>query len=144
MIFCRRETDVESYTGSSWVNIYTTFFLQTAGVENVFAMSIMVTCIGLIGVLSSLGFTRYVNRRTVMIIGCAGCALSQLSMAIAWTVVPGTKVAGRCVVAFISIFTWFYVAYCKLQIFRCIRNIRANQLLLHSPNSLACRWRDTE
>ncbi|KAH8819240.1 MFS transporter [Xylogone sp. PMI_703] len=110
-LLCLAIVTFHSANGSSWVNIYTTYFLQTAGVENVFAMSIMVTCLGLLGCICSLGFTRYIDRRVIIIIGCSGCALSQLSMAIAWTVVPGSKVAGQCVVAFISIFTWFYVAY---------------------------------
>ncbi|KAE9374674.1 general substrate transporter [Stipitochalara longipes BDJ] len=97
--------------GSSWVNIYTTYFLTIAGVENAFAMSVMITCIGLIGCLFSIGFTRYIDRRTVIIIGCGACALCQLFMAVVWTVHPGSKVAGKCVVAFISLFTFFYVAY---------------------------------
>jgi len=101
-------------TGSSWVNIYTTYFLTIAGVENAFAMSVMITCIGLLGCLFSIGFTRYIDRRTVIIIGCGACALCQLFMAVVWTVYPGSKVAGKCVVAFISLFTFFYVAYCKL------------------------------
>lgn len=99
--------------GSSWVNIYTTYFLTIAGVENAFAMSVMITCIGLLGCLFSIGFTRYVDRRTVMIIGCGACAICQLCMAIVWSAKPGSVVAGKCVVAFISLFTFFYVAYCK-------------------------------
>ncbi|KAH6718166.1 MFS transporter [Leptodontidium sp. MPI-SDFR-AT-0119] len=97
--------------GSSWVNIYTTYFLTIAGVTNAFAMSVMITCIGLLGCIFSLGFTRYVDRRTVMIIGCGACAICQLCMAIVWSVTPGSVVAGKCVVAFISLFTFFYVAY---------------------------------
>jgi hypothetical protein len=99
--------------GSSWVNIYTTYFLTIAGVDNAFAMSVMITCIGLAGCIFSLAFTRYVDRRVVIIIGCSACALCQLFMAVVWTVHPGSKVAGKCVVAFISLFTFFYVAYCK-------------------------------
>jgi len=76
-------------------------------------MSVMITCIGLLGCLFSLGFTRYVDRRTVIIIGCGACAICQLCMAIVWNVTPGSVVAGKAVVAFISLFTFFYVAYCK-------------------------------
>jgi hypothetical protein len=109
-----RRSKLTEGTGSSWVNIYTTYFLTIAGVENAFAMSVMITCIGLIGCIFSLGFTRYIDRRVVIIIGCGACALCQLFMAVVWTVHPGSKVAGKCVVAFISLFTFFYVAYCKL------------------------------
>jgi hypothetical protein len=73
----------------------------------------MITCIGLLDCLFSLGFTRYIDRKAVIIIGCSACALCQLFIVVVWTVHPGSKVAGKCVVAFISLFTFFYVAYCK-------------------------------
>ncbi|ETI27077.1 hypothetical protein G647_09759 [Cladophialophora carrionii CBS 160.54] len=100
-----------SANGSSWVNIYTTYFLQIAGVENAFAYSVMVTCIGLIGVLFSFSFVRLVDRRTVMLVGIFACGICQLVPAIVWTKSPGTESTGKIVVAFISLFTFFYVAY---------------------------------
>ncbi|KUJ16685.1 general substrate transporter, partial [Mollisia scopiformis] len=97
--------------GSSWVNIYTTYFLTIANVPNPFSMSILITTLGLLGCLLSLTFTRSLNRRTILIVGCSACALCQLLMAVVWTVRPGSEVAGKCVVAFIALFTFFYVAY---------------------------------
>lgn len=99
--------------GSSWINIYTTYFLTIAGVENAFAYSTMVTCMGLIGVLSSLFFVRHVQRRLIVMVGVAACGLCQLAFAITWTVAPGSVAAAKCVIAFISLFTFFYVAYGK-------------------------------
>ncbi|KAG0650400.1 Major facilitator-type transporter ecdD [Hyphodiscus hymeniophilus] len=110
-LLCLSVVCFHAANGSSWVNIYTTYFLTVAGVQSPFSMSVMVTCLGLAGVIFSLSFTRYVDRRTVMIIGCSACALCQLCMAIVWTVTPGSVVAGKCVVAFIALFTFFYVAY---------------------------------
>ncbi|CZR66686.1 related to transporter (major facilitator superfamily) [Phialocephala subalpina] len=110
-LLCLSVVCFHAANGSSWVNIYTTYFLTIAGVTNAFAMSVMITCIGLIGCLFSIAFTRYMDRRTVMMIGCSACAICQLMMAVVWTVKPGSEVAGRCVVAFISLFTFFYVAY---------------------------------
>jgi len=49
--------------GSSWVNIYTTYYLQIAGVEKPFGYSVMMTCMGLIGVLFSVLFVRVLDRR---------------------------------------------------------------------------------
>ena len=71
----------------------------------------MVTSMGLIGVLMSLFFVRYIDRRVIVLVGVAACGLCQLSFAIAWTVAPGTAVAAKVTIAFISLFTFFYVAY---------------------------------
>ncbi|KIW19031.1 hypothetical protein PV08_03321 [Exophiala spinifera] len=100
-----------SANGSSWVNIYTTYFLQIAGVEKPFSYSVLVTCTGLIGVLVSFFFVRLIDRRTVMLVGITACAICQLVPAIVWTKSPGTEATGRVVVAFIALFTFFYVAY---------------------------------
>ncbi|KAL1861769.1 hypothetical protein VTK73DRAFT_6919 [Phialemonium thermophilum] len=97
--------------GSSWLNIYTTYFLTVAGVKDAFPYSIMVTCMGLLGVLSSLFFVRYVDRRVIILAGVASCGLCQLAFAVAWTTAAGTEAAGKAVVAFICIFTFSYTAY---------------------------------
>lgn len=70
---------------------------------------------GLLGVITSFFFVRYIDRRVIMLIGIAACGLSQLAFAVAWTTAPGTAAAGRAVVAFICLFTFFYVAYGKSQ-----------------------------
>lgn len=97
--------------GSSWINIYTTYFLTVAGVEDAFAYSVMVSCMGLIGVLVSFFFVRHVDRRVIVLVGVAACGLCQLAFAIVWTVAPETVVAAKVVTAFICLFTFFYVAY---------------------------------
>lgn len=97
--------------GSSWVNIYTTFFLSVAGVKEAFAYSIMITCMGLIGVIASILIVRRIDRRVILLIGVGACGLCQLSFAIAWTAAPATVDTAKVVVAFISLFTFFYVAY---------------------------------
>ena len=93
------------------MNIYTTYFLTVAGVTKPFSYSIMITCIGLIGVISSLFFVRYIDRRVIVLVGVAACGLCQLASAISWTVSPGSSTTATCVIAFISLFTFFYVAY---------------------------------
>ncbi|KAK5257051.1 hypothetical protein LTR40_009824, partial [Exophiala xenobiotica] len=100
-----------SANGSSWTNIYTTYFLEIAGVKQPFAYSILVTCTGLIGVLVSFFFVRLIDRRTVLLVGISACAICQLVPAVAWTKDPGTESTGKVVVAFIALFTFFYVAY---------------------------------
>jgi len=97
--------------GSSWINIYTTYFLTVAGIKNAFGYSILVTCMGFLGVLSSLFFVRYVDRRTVMMVGISACAITQLVPAIAWSASPGSVGTGKVVVAFIAMFTFSYTSY---------------------------------
>ncbi|KEF56624.1 uncharacterized protein A1O9_06813 [Exophiala aquamarina CBS 119918] len=97
--------------GSSWINIYTTYFLQIAGVKKPFEYSVLVTCTGLLGVIFSFFFVRLIDRRTVMLVGVVACGICQLVPAIAWTKDPGSENTGRVVVGFIALFTFFYVAY---------------------------------
>ncbi|KAI1383801.1 general substrate transporter [Hypoxylon trugodes] len=97
--------------GSSWVNIYGVYFLTVAGVKEAFAFSTMITCMGLLGVLASSFVVRHIDRRVILLVGVGACGLCQLAFAVAWTAAPGTAVAGKVVVAFISLFTFFYTAY---------------------------------
>ena len=76
---------------SSWVNKYTTYFLQVAGIKEPFSYSVLVTCTGLIGVLVSLFFVRRIDQRTVMLVGTTACAICQLVPAIAWSKSPGNE-----------------------------------------------------
>ena len=68
---------------------------------------------GLLGVLFSLTFVRYIDRRTIMLVGVTACGLAQLGNAITWSIAPNTEAAANAVIAFIAIFTFFYVAYGK-------------------------------
>ncbi|KAI2602113.1 general substrate transporter [Hypoxylon sp. NC1633] len=102
-----------SANGSSWTNIYGTYFLTVAGVgvNEAFAYGTMVTCMGLIGVIASFSVVRYLDRRVIILLGVAACGLCQLAFAVAWTVAPGTAAAGKVIVGFSSLFSFFYVAY---------------------------------
>jgi hypothetical protein len=68
---------------------------------------------GLIGVIASSFVVRRLDRRIIVLLGVGACGLCQLSFAIAWTAAPASQAAAKCVVAFICIFTFFYVAYGK-------------------------------
>ena len=76
----------------------------------------MITCMGLLGVIASVFFVRYIDRRVIMLVGVLACGFSQLGNAIAWTISPNSEAAANAVTAFIAIFTFFYVAYGKFQI----------------------------
>lgn len=100
-------------TGSSYLTIYTTYFLTTAGIaaDRSFEFSTMITCMGLLGILSSFFWADKVDRRAIFMIGVAVCGLTQLGFAVAWTVTPGTETAGKVVVGLIAVFTFFYTAF---------------------------------
>lgn len=98
-------------SGSSWVNIYTTYYLEIAGVVQPFSYSIMITCMGLLGVLFSVFFVRYIDRRIIMLVGTMACGICQWVQAITWSVTPGSTEAGNVVVVSIALFTFLYVAY---------------------------------
>lgn len=100
-------------TGSSYLTIYTTYFLTTAGVpgDRSFEFSTMITCMGLLGILSSFLWAERLDRRSIFMIGVAVCGLTQLGFAVTWTVAPGTEAAGKAVVGLIAVFTFFYTAF---------------------------------
>jgi hypothetical protein len=68
---------------------------------------------GLLGVICSIFFVRFIDRRTVLFVGCLACGICQLVPAITWSVVPASAVSGRVIVAFIALFTFSYTAYGK-------------------------------
>ncbi|KAI0455642.1 MFS transporter [Xylaria acuta] len=110
-LLCIAVVCFHSANGSSWVNIYTTYYLEIAGVSNPFGFSVLITGIGLIAAIISSLFVRYIDRRAIMIIGASVCGLAQLAQAIAWTISPGSAATGSVVVAFNGLFVFFYVAY---------------------------------
>lgn len=95
----------------------------------------MVSCMGLLGVLTSFFFVRFVDRRTIVLVGVGACGLAQIGFAAAWSAAPGTAVAGRACIAFTCLFTFFYVAYGELP-----SKIAKNQLTENSAICLAYGW----
>jgi hypothetical protein len=70
---------------------------------------------GLLGVLCSIFFVRFIDRRKVLFFGCLSCGIwnRQLIPAIVWSAEPGSAVSGKIVVAFIALFTFSYTSYGK-------------------------------
>ncbi|ORY16405.1 general substrate transporter [Clohesyomyces aquaticus] len=100
-------------TGSGvWFVIsYGTYFLIVSGlsVSDAFKYSIMATCFGFLGVnMGMYLMRRHMGRRSILILGGFICGLSQLAIAVAATVAPGTKTTGRCLITFTAIFKWGY------------------------------------
>lgn len=65
-------------TASSWVNIYPTYYLEIAGVRDPFGYSVMMTCMGVLGVLFSVFFVCHVDRCVIMLVGAFARGVCQL------------------------------------------------------------------
>ena len=100
-------------TGSGvWFIIsYGTYFMIVSGlsVSDGFKYSIMSTCLGFVGVNMGMYLMKcHLGRRSILILGGCICGLSQLALAIAATVTPGTKTMRNCLVGFTALFKWGY------------------------------------
>jgi hypothetical protein len=100
-------------TGSGvWFVIsYGTYFLIVSGlsVSDAFKYSIMATCLGFVGVnMGMYLMKRHLGRRSILILGGCICGFSQLALAIAATVAPGTKAMQNCLIGFTCLFKWGY------------------------------------
>ncbi|EXJ67402.1 uncharacterized protein A1O5_09415 [Cladophialophora psammophila CBS 110553] len=94
----------------SWFPIaYQTYFFQIAGIKQAFQYSIMITCIGFVGVNCGMYAMRHlVGRRFICIFGSIVTSLCFLGMAIAQSVSPFTITTGKVTVAMVAIWGFFY------------------------------------
>lgn len=94
----------------SWFPIaYQTYFFQIAGVKQAFQYSIMMTCIGFLGVNCGMYAMRHlVGRRFILIFGSIATGLCFLGMAVAQSASPGSIATGKATVAFVTIWSFFY------------------------------------
>ncbi|KAI1299604.1 MFS monosaccharide transporter-like protein [Xylaria venustula] len=88
---------------------YGTYFFEMANVGNAFENSCILTGVGVASLLfNALIITKYGRRRAMMVSGFIVCGLSQLIMAIVYTVEPGTQKTGKIIVGFSVIYIVSY------------------------------------
>jgi len=81
-------------------------------ISDAFKYSIMKTCIGFIGVGVGMFMMRHLfGRRSIMMLGAVFQGLCLLAMALAATTAAGTATARNSVIAFTSLFFFFYNAF---------------------------------
>ena len=90
--------------------VYGTYFYTMAGVQNPFQMSVIKSCVGIIGCGISLYMVRIVPRRIILMTGGLLQGLFQLACAIAYQVEPGTRQAGNILIAFSILYNFVYCA----------------------------------
>ncbi|KAH9889650.1 MFS monosaccharide transporter-like protein [Xylariomycetidae sp. FL2044] len=89
----------QAASGSMFVISYGTYFFEMANVGNAFENSCILTGVGVAALgANALYITRFGRRRLMMISGFAVCGVTQLVMAVVYTVQPGSVSAGRVLV----------------------------------------------
>ncbi|KAI8626599.1 MFS monosaccharide transporter-like protein [Xylariaceae sp. FL1651] len=101
----------QAASGAMFVISYGTYFFEMANVGNAFENSCILTGVGVAALLfNALVITKIGRRRAMMISGFILCGLSQLAMAIVYTVEPGTVRAGKVLVGLSVIYIVGYNA----------------------------------
>ncbi|TGJ82497.1 hypothetical protein E0Z10_g6257 [Xylaria hypoxylon] len=99
----------QAASGAMFVISYGTYFFEMANVGNAFENSCILTGTGVAALLfNALIITKYGRRRVMMMSGFVVCGLSQLIMAIVYTIEPGTQKTGKVIV---SLSVIYIVAY---------------------------------
>jgi MFS family permease len=110
-LLCYATIAAQSASGVWFFIGYQTYFLTLAGITKAFEYTIMITCIGFIGVHVGLfSLNKVCGRRTVMIVGAISCGLCELACGIAYSVAPTSKSTGNVLVAFTALFMFCYNA----------------------------------
>jgi hypothetical protein len=100
-LLCYATIASQSASGVWFFIGYQTYFLTIAGITKAFEYTIMITCIGFIGVHVGLfSMKKVCGRRTIMIVGAISCGICELACGIASSVAPNSKATGNVLVAF--------------------------------------------
>ncbi|KAI1637835.1 putative maltose permease [Biscogniauxia mediterranea] len=98
-------------SGAIFVISYGTYFFEMANVGNAFENSCILTGVGVAALLAnSFLITRFGRRRVMMILGFTFCGLSQLVMAVVYTVEPNTERSGKILVGMSVVYIVAYSA----------------------------------
>ncbi|RDL29893.1 MFS general substrate transporter [Venustampulla echinocandica] len=99
----------QAATGSMFIIAYKAYFFGMAKVADPFAMSCVLSTIGLLAlVMNSLVVVRYGRRRVMLMSGLTLCGILQLIIAITYDKNPGTKVTGKVLVALSCLYMMSY------------------------------------
>ncbi|SPO06219.1 related to monosaccharide transporter [Cephalotrichum gorgonifer] len=100
---------LQAATGSMFVIAYKAYFFTMANVEDPFAMSNVLSTIGLTAIIiNSLIVVRYGRRRVLLMCGLVGCGVLQLVIAVVYDKDPGSTTTGKVLVGLTCI---YYMCY---------------------------------
>ncbi|KAI1440377.1 putative maltose permease [Annulohypoxylon stygium] len=99
----------QAASGSMYVISYGTYFFEMANVGNAFENSCILTGVGVAALLATaLLITKFGRRRLMMLMGFTLCGISQLVIAVVYTVHPNTENSGK---ALIGMSVLYIIAY---------------------------------
>ncbi|OTA84294.1 hypothetical protein M434DRAFT_377913 [Hypoxylon sp. CO27-5] len=101
----------QAASGSMFVISYGTYFFEMANVGNAFENSCILTGVGVAALLATtLLITKFGRRRLMMMTGFTLCGISQLIIAVIYTVHPNTENSGKALVGMSVIYIIAYNA----------------------------------
>ncbi|KAF1961303.1 monosaccharide transporter-like protein [Byssothecium circinans] len=100
---------LQAASGSMFIIAYKAYFLTMAKVSNPFAMSNVLSTIGIVAIIAnSFIIVKFGRRRVLLMTGLLFCGLLQLIIAIVYMKQPGTKSTGTVIIALSSIYMFSY------------------------------------
>lgn len=100
---------LQAASGAMFIIAYKAYFLTMAKVSDPFAMSNVLSCIGILAILAnSLIIVKFGRRRVLLMTGLVLCGILQLIVAVVYDKQPGTKRTGRIIVAFSCLYMFCY------------------------------------
>ncbi|KAK7954086.1 hypothetical protein PG996_014972 [Apiospora saccharicola] len=100
---------LQAASGSMFIIAYKAYFFTMANVSDPFAMSCVLSTVGLVAIFAnSLIVTRYGRRRVLLMSGLVTCGILQLIVAVVYDKNPGAKVTGQVLVAFSCLYLMSY------------------------------------
>ncbi|GHJ86361.1 hypothetical protein NliqN6_2763 [Naganishia liquefaciens] len=98
---------LQAFSGTALIFGYSTFFFSLSGLGDAFLGSLILNLILLFGITISIFSVDYLGRRTLVLIGCAGCALCDIAFG-GIGQMPIGPTAGNAVLAVASVWVFFY------------------------------------
>ncbi|CAI4214037.1 unnamed protein product [Parascedosporium putredinis] len=100
---------LQAASGSMFIIAYKAYFFTMAKVSDPFAMSNVLSTIGIIAILAnSFIVVRFGRRRVLLTSGLIGCCILQLIIAIVYHKQPGTITTGKVIVALSCLYMMSY------------------------------------
>jgi MFS transporter, SP family, sugar:H+ symporter len=98
----------QAASGSMFLLIYGTYFFLMSGSSQPFQDSIILSCLGLIAIMLMSFIIRWLSRRMILMVSFFIQAICMLIIAVIYTAAPTSPAALKCLVAFVSIYIFFY------------------------------------
>ncbi|KAF1967381.1 monosaccharide transporter-like protein [Bimuria novae-zelandiae CBS 107.79] len=100
---------LQAASGAMFIIAYKAYFLTMAKVTNPFAMSNVLSTIGILAIIAnSLIIVKFGNRRVLLMTGLLNCGILQLIIAIVYDKQPGTKSTGTVIIALSCLYMFNY------------------------------------